>query len=404
MVSELTLAINGGKPIRDNYLTYGRQSIDENDIQAVVNVLRGEYLTTGPAVKELEQAIASYVGVKYAVAVSNGTTALHTALVGCGIVEGDEVIVTPMTFVASVNAILYVGAIPVFADIDEKTLNIDVRDIEEKITTKTKAIIPVDFAGQPVDLDEIRELAKRYDLKVIEDGAHSLGSSYRGEKVGKQADVTTFSFHPVKPITTGEGGVVVTNDFEIYKKMEIFRSHGITRDNKLLIDKNQGNWYYEQQLLGNNYRLTDIQAALGVSQINKLDRFIQRRREIAEIYNRELEDIIEIKLPYEKEDRQSGYHLYIIRLELESIKATRKEIYEALQAEGIGVNVHYIPVYFQPYYKNLGFNKGICLITEKVYEELISLPIFPGMSEGDIIDVVNAVKKVINYYSNNGIY
>lgn len=398
MVRSLTLAINGGRPIRDSYLTYGKQCVDEEDIQAVVNILRGEYLTTGPSVKELEQTIARYVGAKYAVAVSNGTTALHTALFGCGIVEGDEVIVTPMTFAASANAILYAGAIPVFADIDEKTLNIDVKDIERKITPKTKAVIPVDFAGQPVDLDEIKELAGRYDLKIIEDGAHSLGSSYKGEKVGKQADATTFSFHPVKPITTGEGGIITTNNFEIYERMSSFRTHGITRNMGKLLDKVQGEWYYEQQDLGNNYRLTDIQAALGVSQMNKLDQFILRRRKIVESYNEIFSNLDEMIIPYEKEDRESGYHIYVLRLCLNKLKGTRKQIFEALQAEGIGVNVHYIPVYYHPYYREIGYERGICPIAERVYEEIITLPLFPTMTKQDIEDVEGAVEKVFNYY------
>lgn len=395
----MSLAILGDRPIRNTYLSYGKQSIDEADIQAVTSILRGDYLTTGPSVKVFEEAVAQYVGARYAVAVSNGTAALHVAMFGCGIEAGDEVLVTPITFAASSNAILYMGAVPVFVDIDEKTYNIDIKDLESKITSKTRAIVPVDFTGQPVDLDEIRVIAKKYNLKIIEDGAHSLGSEYKGYKVGTFADATTFSFHPVKPITTGEGGIITTNNKEIYERMMRFRSHGITREEEFFVHKEEGPWFYEQHDLGFNYRLTDIQAALGFSQLKKIDTFIERRREIVNRYNEAFSKVPQLILPHEKEDRKSGWHIYVIRLVLDEIRATRKQIVEALIAENIGVNVHYIPVYYHPYYEKLGYKRGICPVAEDVYEGIITLPLFPGMTEEDVQDVINAVRNVINYYA-----
>lgn len=393
----MKLAINGGTPVRKEYIAYGKQTVDDKDIEAVIKVLKDEYLTTGPYVKEFEERIATYVGSKYAVAVSNGTAALHMACYAAGIKEGDEVIVPAITFAASANCVLYCGGTPVFADIDPKTYNIDLKEIENKITKKTKAIIPVDYTGQSVDMDEIRKIADKHKLIVIEDGAHSLGSEYKGKKVGTKAHMTEFSFHPVKPITTGEGGIVVTNDEELYKKMLLFRSHGITRD-KDLLTHNEGPWYYEQIDLGYNYRITDIQCALGISQMNKIDDFINRRRDIVEKYNEGFKDIKEIIIPYEADYSNSGWHLYIIKLDLEKLNCTRKEIFEALQAENIGVNVHYIPVYLHPYYQKLGYKKGLCKNAEELYERMITIPLFPKMTDNDVQDVIDGVKKVINYY------
>lgn len=392
------LAINGGKKIRDTYLSYGRQCIDDNDIQEVIKVLKGDFLTTGPSVKKFENKVASYVGAKYAVAVSNGTAALHAACYAAGIKEGDEVIVSPMTFAASSNCVLYCGGKPVFVDIDPKTYNIDVRKIEEKITKNTKAIIPVDFTGQVADLDKINEIADKYNLTVIEDAAHALGSEYKGKKVGTLSHMTEFSFHPVKPITTAEGGMIVTNDEKLYQRLELFRTHGITRD-KGLMSRNEGPWYYEQIDLGFNYRITDVQCALGSSQMDKIDGFIKRRREIVGKYNiafKELSDYI--TTPYEAEFSNSGWHIYVIKLNLDKLKVSRKEIFEALQAENIGVNVHYLPVYLHPYYENLGYKKGICSEAEKLYSQIITLPLFPNMTDSDINDVIDAVKKVIMNY------
>ncbi|MEF9951695.1 MAG: UDP-4-amino-4,6-dideoxy-N-acetyl-beta-L-altrosamine transaminase [Clostridium sp.] len=392
------LAIYGGDPIRDNFLSYGKQYIDDNDIESVVKVLKGDYLTTGPYIEEFENKISQYVGSGYAVSVSNGTAALHIACLSAGIKEGDEVIVSAITFAASSNAVLYCGATPVFADINPKTYNIDIEDIKKKITRKTKAIIAVDFTGMPVDIDSILEICDKHNLIFIEDGAHSLGAEYKGEKVGNRAHMTTFSFHPVKPITTGEGGVVTTNDKLLYEKLKLFRSHGITRDSEIS-GNNLEKWNYEQVSLGFNYRLTDIQAALGISQLDKINGFIEARRRIAKVYNQELANINEIILPlYDSEDYKSGWHLYIIKIKREALNATREEIFNALVAENIGVNVHYKPVYYHKYYEKIGYNKGICFNSENLYEDIITLPLFPKMSDYDIESVVSAIKKVINYY------
>jgi perosamine synthetase len=384
-------------PIRQSYLPYGRQWIDDDDIEAVVEVLKGDYLTTGPYVSKFEQAVAQYVGAKYAVAFSNGTAALHGACFAAGIGQGDEVITTPMTFAASANCVLYQGGIPVFADIDEKTYNIDPNKIEEKITDQTKAIIPVDFTGQPVDLDRILEIAKKYNLVVIEDAAHALGATYKGRKIGSISDMTMFSFHPVKHITSGEGGIITTNNEEYYEKLLQFRSHGITRE-KDKLNEYHGPWYYEMQFLGYNYRMTDIQAALGTSQLKKIDKFIELRRKYVAMYNEAFKDMDEVITPFQHEDGQSSWHLYIIRLKLDKLTASRREIFEALQQQNIGVNVHYIPVHFQPYYQQLGYKKGICPNAEKLYEEMITLPLFPAMSEKDVNDVIKAVERTIDYY------
>lgn len=392
------LAINGGTPVRDTYLPYGQQWIEDDDIEEVVKVLKSDYLTTGPKIEEFEEKFGKYVGVKYAVAISNGTAALHGASFAAGIKEGDEVITTPITFAASANCIIYQGGKPIFADIDSSTYNIDPKDIEKKISSKTKAIVPVDFTGQPVNIDEINAIAKKYNLIVIEDGAHSLGAEYKGKKTGSLVDMTTFSFHPVKHITTGEGGVITTNNKELYEKLKLFRTHGITRDKEILYNKNEGSWYYEQLELGYNYRITDIQCALGISQLNKIDKFLRRRREIAEKYNEYLKDIDGIVLPYQEEYIKSSWHLYVIQLELEKFKVGRREIFEALQAENIGVNVHYIPVYYHPYYQKLGYKKGLCPNAEKLYERIITIPLYPKMTDKDVKDVVEALDKVLKYY------
>jgi len=393
-----TLAINGGKSVRDTYLPYAQQWVDEEDIGEVVKVLKSDFLTTGPKIEEFEKRFADYVGAKYAVSISNGTAALHAACFAAGINEGDEVITSPITFAASANCVLYQGGKPAFADINPKSYNIDVEDIERKITKKTKAIIPVDFTGQAVDIDGINEIAKKYGLVVIEDAAHSLGAEYKGKKIGSLVDMTTFSFHPVKHITTGEGGMITTNDEKLNNKLKLFRTHGITRDKEMLHNKEEGPWFYEQLELGYNYRMTDIQAALGISQLNKINGFLKRRREIAKKYDEYLKNIDGIILPYQESFSKSAWHLYVIQLELEKFKVGRKEIFEALQAENIGVNVHYIPVYYHPYYKRLGYEKGLCPNAEKLYERIITLPLYPKMKDKDIEDVVNALDKVLKYY------
>lgn len=392
------LALHGGPAIRDTFLPYGKQWIDEDDIQAVIDVLKSDYLTTGPTVGQFEQAFAQYVGAQYAVAFANGTAALHGACFAAGITEGDEVITTPLTFVASANCVLYAGGIPVFADINPTTFNIDPKSIEEKITEKTKAIIPVHFAGQPVDLDEIHRIAKENDLIVIEDAAHALGGTYKNKKIGVHSDMTMFSLHPVKHITTGEGGIITTNNKEYYDRLIQFRTHGITK-NPMECIKNDGPWYYEMQFLGFNYRMTDIQAALGLSQLKKVDFFIERRKKYVAQYNEAFAKMEEIIYPKQMSGVESSWHIYVIRLRRDKLNAKRKEIFEALLKENIGVNVHYIPVHTQPYYQQLGYQTGTCPTAEKIYEEIITLPLFPKMTEQDVKDVISAVKKVISYYS-----
>lgn len=385
------------QPVRNTFLPYGKQWIEDDDIQAVVNVLKGDFLTTGPAVAEFEQAVAGYVGAKYAVSFSNGTAALHGACFAAGIERGDEVITTPMTFAASANCILYQKGIPVFADIDNATYNIDPVQIEKVITSKTKAIIPVHFTGQPVALQEIHRLAKLHNLVVIEDAAHALGAKYRRERIGGLSDMTMFSFHPVKHITSGEGGIITTNSEVYYQKLIQFRTHGITKSSNQLSDI-QGPWYYEMQFLGFNYRMTDIQAILGTSQLKKIERFIDRRKQYITLYNQAFQDIPEIEIPYQHPDGESSWHLYLIRLDLEKLTVTRKEIFEALIKENIGVNVHYIPVYWMPYYQELGYSKGICPNAERLYEEIITLPLFPAMTTEDVNDVIDAVMKIMIRY------
>ncbi|MGG0662689.1 UDP-4-amino-4,6-dideoxy-N-acetyl-beta-L-altrosamine transaminase [Viridibacillus arvi] len=380
--------------MRDTYLPYGKQMLDEADIEAVNKVLKGDYLTTGPMIKQFEERIANYVGAKYAVAFTNGTAALHGACFAAGIGEGDEVITSPITFAASANCVLYQGGTVVFADIDRQTYNIDPLEIEKKITPNTKAIIPVHFTGQPVQLNVIQRLAKEHNLVVIEDAAHALGASYKGHKIGALSDMTMFSFHPVKHITTGEGGIITTNSKEYYEKLMQFRSHGITRNPELL-SENHGPWYYEMQFLGYNYRMTDIQAALGCSQLDKLNGFVKRRKEIVSVYNKAFSDMLEVQIPYQHSDTDSSWHLYILKLNLDTLTVTRKEVFEELHKLNIGVNVHYIPVHTLSYYQELGYKRGSLPKSEQLYEEIISLPLFPLMQEQDIQDVIDAVKYVI---------
>lgn len=370
------------------YIPYGRQSIDEEDIQAVVSVLRSDYLTTGPAIAEFEKTVADYVGAKYAVAVSNGTAALHAACHAAGIGAGDEVILTPLTFAASANCVLYCGGTPVFADVDEKTYNMDPNDIERKITERTKAIIAVHLAGQPCDMQAIHKIARDHKLIVIEDAAHALGSVYKGEKIGGISDMTTFSFHPVKPVTTGEGGMIVTNDDAFYQSLCLFRSHGITRDGALMT-KDGGPWFYQQFDLGYNYRITDIQCALGISQMKKLDDFIARRRKLAKRYDAAFADCPDIITPYQMPETDSGWHLYIIQVK----NGDRRKIFERLRAEGIGVNVHYIPVYLHPYYQEHGYQNVHCPKAEKIYSRMISLPLYPGLTDEAQDFVIEKVKE-----------
>jgi len=381
--------------VRKTFLPYGRQWLDEDDIQAVVEVLQSDYLTTGPKIAEFEEAFAQYVGAKFAVAIANGTAALHAACFAAGINEGDQVITTPITFAASANSVLYCGGKPVFADINLDTYNIDPDEIRKRITPKTKAIIPVHFTGQPCDMKLLGEIAKEYNLIVIEDAAHAVGADYKGKSIGGISDMTTFSFHPVKHITTGEGGMITTNDEQLYKKLLLFRSHGITRDRDLMLEEYQGPWYYEQLELGYNYRMTDIQAALGLSQLNKVDKFIKRRREIAGEYTLAFSEETNLITPLQQDGCNSSWHLYIIRLNLKNLKCSRRDFFDYLQQEKIGVNIHYIPVYQHPYYQKNGYRDVMCPNSEQFYDTCISLPIFPKMSDEDVEDVIRSVKNIL---------
>lgn len=377
-----------------HYIPYAQQWVDEEDIQEVLETLKSDYLTTGPKISEFEDKLKEAVGAKYAVAVANGTAALHAACFAAGIGEEDEVITTPMTFAASANCALYMGAKPIFADIDPHTYNIDPKDIQNKITSRTKAIIPVHFTGQPCDMGPILKLARDNGLAVIEDGAHALGAEYKGRKIGSIGDMTTFSFHPVKHITTGEGGAVTTNSEALYNKLMMFRTHGITRDSKQLL-KNEGPWYYEQHFLGYNYRMTDIQAALGVKQLEKLPLFLQKRRAYVEKYNKAFLNIDKLIIPHQLEAVKSSWHLYIIQLKLDKLNIGRRDVFEALREKNIGVNVHYIPVYDHPYYRKLGYRQGQCPNAEKLYAGIITLPLFPKMKEEEADYVIESLLEVI---------
>jgi UDP-4-amino-4,6-dideoxy-N-acetyl-beta-L-altrosamine transaminase len=390
------LAIDGGKPVRGKLLPYGHQWVDEDDVQSVVQVLRGDWLTTGPTIGEFEAAFAACVGARYAVAVANGTAALHAAAFAAGIGPGDEAITTPMTFAATANCIRYQGGTPVFVDVQPDTLNLDPKKIETAITSRTRAILPVDYAGQPADLDEINAIAARHRLTVIEDAAHALGATYGGKRVGSLSTMTTFSLHPVKHVTTGEGGMVTTDDEGLTQKLRAFRNHGITSEARERQEK--GSWFYEMVALGYNYRLTDLQCALGLSQLKKLDRWLSRRRAIASAYARALGGLSEISLPTPSSGREPAWHLYPIQLNLTRLQTGRAEIFRALRAENIGVNVLYIPVPWHPYYQDLGYRKGQWPVAEAAYERLISLPMFPAMTDQDVGDVIEAVQKVIGAF------
>jgi len=391
-------AIAGGTPVRETKIGYGHQYIDEADIEAVCKVLRSDFLTCGPNITDLEKKLCDLTGAKYAVVCSNGTAALHMACLAAGVEEGDEVITTPITFAASANCALYCGATPVFADINDKTYNLDPAAVEAKITDKTKAVVAVDFTGQAVELEKFQDICKKNNLVLIEDAAHSIGTAYNGKMVGSIADMTTFSFHPVKTVTGGEGGAVLTNNEEYYKQLLLYRAHGITRDESMMVNEPHGPWYYEQVALSTNYRMTDIQAALISSQLDKLDAFSKRRKEIVARYNEAFSEIPEIVVQEEILESDTTRHLYILRINPDKLKIGRKEFFEAMSAENIGCNVHYIPVYWHPFYESLGYKKGECPKAEKLYEEMMSLPLFYSMTDQDVKDVIVAVKKLVNYY------
>lgn len=393
------LAINGGIPVRETKIYYGKQWIDENDIYAVDEVLRSDYVTCGPKTQELERSLEQYTGARHAVAVSNGTAALHCACMAAGIGAGDEVITTPLTFAASANCALYCGAKPVFADVEEDTYNIDPKSIEDKITDKTKAVVAVDFTGQAVKHREIREICDRHHLIFIEDAAHAIATTYNGVQVGNLADITTFSFHPVKTITGGEGGAVLTNSDELYQKIQLVHTHGITHDPVLMEEPvHEGPWYYEQIMLGYNYRITDIQAALIVSQMKKLDQFKARRKKIVKIYDEAFAQIPEIIVQKEIAESDTCRHLYIIRLDTEKLSCTRREFFDAMSAENVQCQIHYVPVYWFPYYQKLGYKKGLCPVAEEVYKGIMSIPLYPKMTDQDVSDVIHAVTKVVENY------
>ena len=392
------LAIEGGFPVRGGKIYYGRQWIDDADVKAVCDTLRSDFITCGPKVLELEKNLCDYTGAEYAVAVSNGTAALHLACLAAGIGPGDEVITTPITFAASANCALYCGAKPVFADINPETYNIDPASIREKITEHTKAIVAVDFTGQAVEVEEIRKICDEHHLVFIEDAAHSIGSKYNGAKVGSLADMTTLSFHPVKTVTGGEGGAILTNNKEYFKKLALLRTHGITKDPEEMLEDPEGIWYYEQQELGFNYRITDFQAALITSQMSKLDMFVERRKAIVDRYNEAFAEFPEIILQKEIPQADTCRHLYIIQLDPEKLSCTRREFFDALSAENVQPQVMYIPVYWFPYYQKLGYERGLCPKAEKLYSRILSLPLYPKMTDQDIADVIHAVKKVVENY------
>lgn len=384
-------------------IPYGHQMIGQDDIKSVVKILKSYYITQGPTVGKFEDALCEYTGAKYAVCVSNGTAALHLACLSAGIRVADEVITTPITFAASANSILYCGGRPIFADVQKDTANIEPFEVVKNITKKTKAIIPVHFSGHPCDLKEIRYIANKHDLLVIEDAAHALGAEYQSSKVGscRYSDLTIFSFHPVKSITTGEGGAVLTNRRDLYEKLLLLRNHGITKkcsNFNVPSLESVGDWYYEMQELGFNYRLTDIQAALGISQIKKLDRFVKGRREIAKMYDKAFKGNPFFDIPVTRKFIYSSYHLYCIRLK-NKLQEYRKEVFCRMRNRGIGVQVHYIPVYLHPYYKSLGFKKGLCMNAEDFYSSAISIPLYPSLKDSQVKYIINTVLRVCNEFN-----
>jgi perosamine synthetase len=396
-VSPQALAINGGTPVRAMLLPYGRQAVDETDIEAVVEVLRSDWLTTGPKVGEFEEAFAARVGAAYAVSMSSGTAALHGAAFAAGLKAGDEAITTPLTFAATANCVLYQGATPVFADVSRDTLNLDPEQVSKKISSKTRAIIPVDYAGHPADMTAMMDLARRHRLIVIEDACHALGAEHRGRRVGGIADMTVFSFHPVKHITTGEGGMVTTNDPQFAESLRRFRNHGISSEARQR--QNAGQWHYEMVLLGFNYRLPDILCALGIQQLKKLDANLAQRRQTSARYAEAFRQIPGVIPPTVRAEANPAWHLYPIRLEVEKLTADRAQVFRALRAENIGVNVHYIPVHLHRYYRErFEYKGGEFPVAENAYARLISLPMFHAMNDRDTEDVIEAVTKVVTYF------
>jgi len=390
------LAIDGGTPVRTTLLPYGRQSVDEDDMAAVKAALASDWLTTGPVVDAYEQAFARYVEADHAVAVSSGTAALHTAVATAGIGPGDEVITSPMTFAASANCIVYCGATPVFADIQPDTGNLDPDAVANAMTPRTRAIIAVDYTGQPADLDALQDLADRRGLVLIEDAAQALGASYKDRKVGSIAPLTTFSTHPVKHIATAEGGMVTTADAALAERMRRFRNHGIEREKAE--QSKHGDWFYEIRELGYNYRLPDVLCALGQSQLAKADAWLARRSALAAKYDRAIERLPGVGRLRVRPDRTSSWHLYVVKFDLAQFAVDRSRLFRALRAEGIGVNVHHIPVYWHPYYEGRGYRRGLCPRAEALYERIVTLPLWPGMADADADDVIEALRKIVQAY------
>ncbi len=387
-------AVLGGRPTRDRMLPYGRQDVQESDIQAVAEVLRSDWLTNGPTVARFEEAFAKQVGARFAVAFSSGTAALHAAACVAGIGQGDEVILSPLTFLASANCILYCGATPVFADIDPETLNLDPKRAEEKLSPRTRAVLPVHFAGLPCAMGALQALADPRHLTLIEDAAHALGAREAGRPIGSLSPLTTFSFHPVKHITTGEGGMVTTDDPQLGSGLRRFRNHGIERE----VRERQATWRQDMVDLGYNYRLSDIHSALGLSQLSRLEASLARREQIAATYQEAFAELREVTVAPTRADCRHAWHIYPLRLQPERLREDRETIFQALRAENIGASVHYLPVHLHPYYRErFGTRWGMCPAAEAAADRLLSLPLFPRMTDGDVADVVAAVRKVIRW-------
>lgn len=383
-------------------IPYGRQEINQHDIDAVVEVLRSDFLTQGPQVPRFEGVVADYCGAKHAVALNSATSALHVACLALGLGPGDWLWTTPVTFVASANCGLYCGAQIDFVDIDPKTYNLSVDQLEQKLQEAErlgklpKVVVPVHLCGQPCDMEAIYKLSRKYGFKILEDASHAIGGKYRGKPIGdcRYSDITVFSFHPVKIITTAEGGMALTNNEALAQKMSLLRSHGITRDQECMTHPSDGPWYYQQIDLGFNYRMTEMQAALGVSQMTRLDEFVTKRHEIAKNYDKSFEGL-PVEAPWQHPSGYSGRHLYVIRLDLASIKLTHRQVFERLRECGVGVNLHYIPIHMQPYYQEFGFKIGDYPEAERYYAEAISLPLYPGLTSAEQDKVIQAVQEAI---------
>lgn len=392
------LAVFGGTPVREKPIYYGRQCIEQDDIDAVTEVLKSDLITCGPKVEAMEAELCRVTGARYAVVVANGTAALHLAALAAGFGAGDEVIVSSVTFAASANCVLYCGATPVFADIRPDTYNIDPEAVEKLITPRTKGIVAVDFTGQAVEHDALREICEKHGLILIEDAAHAIGTKYKGRPVGSIADMTCFSFHPVKTVTAGEGGAITTNEEQLYRRLMRVRTHGITRNREEMVHPTDALWYNEQVELGYNYRMTDFQAALLLSQLCKLPKFSARRKEIVARYDQAFGEMPEITVQREILESETTRHLYILRLKPDMLNCDRKQFFDALYAENVCPQVHYLPVYWHSYYEKLGYKKGLCPNAEQYYEEVMSIPLYYSLTDEDVEDVIRAVKKVTAYY------